>query len=237
MSKTIISVKDLNYSQRDNYILKNINFKVKEGDYIGVIGPNGSGKTTLMKLILGLIKPSSGEVEIDEYILESKKISYVSQQVYSHYKNFPITVFEVVRMGLYSEKGKLKFYDKEDNLKVDLMLDRLNIKHLKNSQMTNLSGGERQRALLGRSLISEPEILILDEPTSALDPQFREEFYTLVSEINELGMTILMVSHDLAVLENYINKILYLDHEVKYFGDIKDYYESEVVDLYHGEIK
>lgn len=237
MSETVISVKDLNYSQRDNYILKNINFKIKSGDYVGIIGPNGSGKTTLMKLVLGLINPSSGEIKIDEYILESKKISYVSQQVYSHYKNFPITVFEVVRMGLYSEKLKLKFYDKEDNLKVDLMLDRLNIKHLKNSQMTNLSGGERQRALLGRSLISEPEILILDEPTSALDPQFREEFYTLVSEINELGMTILMVSHDLAVLEKYINKILYLDHEVKYFGDIKDYYESEVVDLYHGEIK
>ena len=105
-------------------------------------------------------------------------------------KNFPVTVFEVVQMGLYAEKKSMKFYNKEDNKRVHEMLKSLNIEHLANQQITSLSGGERQRALLGRSLISHPDVIILDEPTSALDPEFRSSFYELIDTINQQGVTI-----------------------------------------------
>ncbi len=236
MSDEIIKVVQLNYQYEENKVLEDINFTVNRQDYLGIIGPNGSGKTTLVKLLLQIAKASSGSITIDSDILKNKKISYVNQQVYSHYKNFPITAFEVVRMGLYSSKQGLKFYNKEDNEKVDKILKKLNIMHLRDSQVTKLSGGERQRVLLGRSLINNPEILILDEPTSALDPEFREEFYQMIKKINEMGITIIIVSHDLGVLETYVNKILYLDHAVEYFGDVEDFKTSETYQKRHGEI-
>ncbi len=236
MSKTLIDVKNVNYKYGDNIVLEDISFNVDAGDYLGIIGPNGSGKTTLVKLLLGINKPSTGSITIDQDVKSKKRISYVNQQVYSHYKNFPITAFEVIRMGLYSSKGRLKFYNKEDTAKVEAILGKLNISHLRDSQVTKLSGGERQRVLLGRSLINNPEILIMDEPTSALDPKFREEFYKMIQKINEMGITVIIVSHDLGVLESYVNKILYLDHKVEYFGDVSGFEHSMTYQQRHGVI-
>lgn len=236
MNKNLINVENVTYKYGDNTVLEDITFNVLKQDYIGIIGPNGSGKTTLVKLLLDIAKPASGTIQIDEAIKREKKISYVNQQVYSHYKNFPITAFEVVRMGLYAQKGALKFYSKEDNEHVEEILKQLDIEHLRNSQVTKLSGGERQRVLLGRSLISNPEVLILDEPTSALDPEFRESFYKMIQDINETGVTIIIVSHDLGVLETYVNKILYLDHKVEYFGSVENFRKSETFEGRHGDI-
>lgn len=232
----IIEVKNVNYTVEGNHILKDISFTVDRGDFIGIIGPNGSGKTSLVKLVLGINEISSGDIIIDEAILRAKKMSFVSQQVYSEYKQFPVTVFEVVRMGLYVEKGTFKFFNKADDERVMKMLEKLNIVHLANSQITRLSGGERQRALLGRSLISEPEVIILDEPTSALDPEFREQFYKLIQEINVSGITVIIISHDLGVLESFVNKILYIDHQVEYFGSTANYNQSKIYEEVHGDI-
>lgn len=236
MSNDILTVKDMSFKYQESMVLSDISFTVKKGDYVGIIGPNGSGKTTLIKIILDLLKPTQGSVLMNQTIKDDLKISYVSQQVYSHYKNFPITVFEVVRMGLFGSKGFFKFYNKEDDALVMAMLERLNIKHLKDQQMVNLSGGERQRALLGRALINNPELIILDEPTSALDPEFREEFYKLMTDVNESGVTILLVSHDLGVLESYVNKILYLDSNLEYFGDKEGFRQSKAYGHRHGEV-
>lgn len=236
MSKTLINVSNLYYKYGDNVVLEDISFDVLPQDYVGIIGPNGSGKTTLVKLLLGINKPYKGSIKFADKLLEENKIAYVNQQVYSHYKNFPITAFEVVRMGLYSSKGFLKFYNKEDNEKVEAILEKLNIQHLRDAQVTKLSGGERQRVLLGRSLINNPEVLILDEPTSALDPEFREEFYKMIEAINKSGVTVIIVSHDLGVLETYVNKILYLDHKVEYFGDVETFRKSDAFTGHHGEI-
>lgn len=229
----IIDIKNLSYQKEKNQILTDISFDVEAGDFLGIIGPNGSGKTSLIKLLLGINSPSFGQINIDKDYLKDKSISFVSQQVYSEYKHFPITVLEVVRMGLFAKKPGLKFFNKEDDQQVYAMLEKLNIENLAHSQMTRLSGGERQRVLLGRSLISNPKVIILDEPTSALDPEFREEFYKIIKEINQLGVTIIIVSHDLGVLEAYVNKILYIDQSVKFFGKISDYNNSQ---LYTNEV-
>ncbi|NLC34207.1 MAG: metal ABC transporter ATP-binding protein [Erysipelothrix sp.] len=219
----IIDVDKIDLTVEETLILKDVSFTVDAGDYIAIVGANGSGKTSLVKAILGLRTPQFGSIWIESSIIKNKKISYISQQVATQAKNFPITVFEVVQMGLYAEKKSMKFYNKEDNKRVHEMLKSLNIEHLANQQITSLSGGERQRALLGRSLISHPDVIILDEPTSALDPEFRSSFYELIDTINQQGVTILIITHDLGVLKNYVNKVLVLDHQVVFFGTSEDF--------------
>lgn len=219
----IIDVDKIDLTVEETLILKDVSFTVDAGDYIAIVGANGSGKTSLVKAILGLRTPQFGSIWIESSIIKNKKISYISQQVSTQAKNFPITVFEVVQMGLYAEKKSMKFYNKEDNKRVHEMLKSLNIEHLANQQITSLSGGERQRALLGRSLISHPDVIILDEPTSALDPEFRSSFYELIDTINQQGVTILIITHDLGVLKNYVNKVLVLDHQVVFFGTSEDF--------------
>lgn len=219
----IINVDKIDLTVEETLILKDVSFTVDAGDYIAIVGANGSGKTSLVKAILGLRTPQFGSIWIESSIIKNKKISYISQQVTTQAKNFPVTVFEVVQMGLYAEKKSMKFYNKEDNKRVHEMLKSLNIEHLANQQITSLSGGERQRALLGRSLISHPDVIILDEPTSALDPEFRSSFYELIDTINQQGVTILIITHDLGVLKNYVNKVLVLDHQVVFFGTSEDF--------------
>lgn len=229
MSKEIIKVSNLDFAYNGVNVLNDINFTIDTNDYVAIVGPNGSGKTSLIKLLLGINKANVGDIYVDE----SLKMSYVNQQVYSHHKNFPITVFEVVRMGLYEASTPFKFYSKSDNKKVSEILKDLSIYDLKDEQMSNLSGGQRQRVLLARSIINNADILILDEPTSALDPEFRDEFYKLIEKLNNEGMTIIIVSHDLGVLGKYINKVMYIDHSIKFYGSIEDYnnLESEYGEL------
>ncbi len=223
MSKEIIKVENLDFAYNGVNVLNDINFSIDKNDYVAIVGPNGSGKTSLIKLLLNINKTNIGSIYIDQEL----KISYVNQQVYSHHKNFPITVFEVVRMGLYEASSPFKFYSKNDNHKVDEVLRDLAIYNLKDEQMSNLSGGQRQRVLLARSIINRADILILDEPTSALDPEFRDEFYKLIKKLNDSGITIIIVSHDLGVLAKYINKVMYIDHTIKFYGSIKDYNDLE----------
>ncbi|MGL6098958.1 MAG: metal ABC transporter ATP-binding protein, partial [Fusobacteriaceae bacterium] len=134
---------------------------------------------------------------------------------------FPGTVDEVVKTGLLFKKGFFKFYNSDDNIKVDNILSKLNILHLKHSNISSLSGGQQQRVLLARTLIGNPKIIFLDEPVSALDPEMKKSFYQLLCELNKKEkITIIFISHDPETLEKYCNKIMSLDKERLIYGDI-----------------
>lgn len=227
MKNKLLCVSDLSYGYDKNLVLKDINFDVYDNDYIGIIGPNGSGKSTLAKIILNVYKAFKGEIILSDKVICKDEIAYVPQQVYSNYKNFPASVFEIVRMGLLVNKKFLKFYSKNDNKLVEEILEKLNLSELSNKQITNLSGGQRQRVLLARALVSKPKLLILDEPTSALDPEVRDEFYKLLETINAEGTTLMLISHDLNTIKNYVNKILYLDKQLVYYGDSEEFTSSK----------
>ena len=195
----MITIKNLTFKYNNEIILDNINLEIQKGDYVALIGPNGGGKTTLIKLILGLLKPTNGEV-----ILKTKKIGYVPQ-----YTNFsldiPIRVIDVVLQG---RLNKFKFFYNEEDKKIALeKLKLVNMADFSNKKISDLSGGQRQRVLIARALVSNPEILILDEPTSAIDIKGQKEIYKILKNLN---ITKLIISHDINILLEGVNKVAFV---------------------------
>ncbi len=235
MLNNILSVQDLILKYGRYEVLSSTSFDVEQGDYIGIVGPNGSGKTTLMKAILGLHPVDSGKIGFNREIMGSRHIGYLPQKAVSTDRVFPAQVMEIVSMGLLAQKNGPKFINKKDYEKIGEILKKLKIDDLKDKKIGNLSGGQQQRVLLARALVSSPRLLILDEPTSALDPKIREEFYGILNGLNmSEGVTILLVSHDMASIGKYTKKMIYLDRKLVFYGSYEDFCKSTEMTDYFG---
>jgi zinc transport system ATP-binding protein len=201
-----VEVKHLYFKYENEWVLEDINFTLKDKEFMAIIGPNGGGKTTLLKILLGFLKPSKGEVLI--YSKPPKKareiIGYVPQHT-NFSLDIPITVFDIVLQGRL-KKWKF-FYSKEDKSKAEEIMDKLGILEFKNRKIKDLSGGQRQKVLIARALVSEPKIILMDEPTSAIDPTGQKEILDL---IETLDMTRIVVSHDIKILLRNVDKIAYI---------------------------
>ena len=197
-------------------VLRNISFVLWEKDFLGMIGPNGGGKTTLLKAILGLLKPSTGQIVFYEnrQRVAGLKIGYLPQ-INQIDKDFPISVFEVVASGLMAEKkGWLKYTD-EQQRQIYATLDRMGISEKAKCPVGELSGGELQRVLLGRAIVSRPRILILDEPNTFVDKLFESRLYQLLEEINE-DTAIILVSHDTGTILPLVKNIACVNETLHY---------------------
>lgn len=221
---------DMNYGKYN--VLRNITFQVQKGDFIGIVGPNGSGKTTLIKGILGLLPLSAGHIELTT----QTHVGYLPQSAARKDRLFPASVREVVSMGLLGQKKRPKIFHKSDREQIDRVMEHMEIDQLKNRRIGDLSGGQQQRVHLARSLVSKPDLLILDEPTSALDPGIRENYYSLLSKLNQEGTSILFITHDITAIGKYISKVLYVDRELIFFGDYESFAHSEKMTSYFGNI-
>jgi zinc transport system ATP-binding protein len=224
----IIEVKNLSVHYWQTEVLKDVSFVMEKGDFIGIAGPNGGGKTTIIKAILGLIPFSNGEIKILGNSIKRfddwGKIGYLPQKSSTINALFPATVDEIVTLGLLSQKKLPKKITKDDQSKINQTLNELDIIDIKEKMLTELSGGQQQKVLLARALVSNPEILIFDEPSTALDPNSRESFFSLVQKLNkENGIAIILITHDTGYIGSYANKLMYLDHELKYFGEISGF--------------
>lgn len=216
----MINYKEVSVSFGKFNVLNHINFHMEKGDFLHIIGPNGSGKTTLVKLLIGLLKPTSGEILIEEGL----HMGYLPQKMNTK-ANLPMTVMEVIYSGFRKQSI---FPTKADIDLIKFWLNKMEIPQLLNSSMMFLSGGQQQRVFLIRALISDPDLLILDEPTSALDPSFREKFYQMLYDMQQQkNMTIIHITHDLtdAVKDNCLT--MYVDQTVKFFGTYRDFHEFE----------
>ncbi|MBQ7942021.1 MAG: ATP-binding cassette domain-containing protein [Muribaculaceae bacterium] len=199
-----------------NIILPDVSLHVSEGDFMAVTGPNGGGKTSLLRVILGLIKPESGKVRFYNNGVEVKSlnIGYLPQKNAIDHR-FPITVEEVVGSGLL-RKGSV-FNNKlteEENKKVDSVLELVGMLKYRKSSIGNLSGGQLQRVLFGRSVISNPSVLILDEPLSYVDKAFEAQFYEIVETLSH-DTTIILVSHEISRIMQMANRHLIVDHGIE----------------------
>jgi zinc transport system ATP-binding protein len=201
-------------------VLKNISFNIHKGDYLGIVGPNGGGKTTLLKLILGLLVPTSGFIHTIQY-----PNGYVAQKTINFDSHFPITVREVVSQGRIGKRGLFHSLLKEDWRRVDEALELVDLSDYKHRLVADLSGGQQQRVFIARALTgAQPHILILDEPTAGIDVNSQERFYTLLKKLNqELDMTIILVSHDIDIITNEVTEIAVINQKLVYYGDAKKF--------------
>lgn len=201
-------------------ILQNLNFYIEEGDYLCIIGENGSGKTTLMKTLLGLLKPIDGKIKFLNGI-EKNQIGYLPQQT-DVQKDFPASVKEIVISGFQSKMNGRPFYSKKEKAEALKNMQLLGIDNLARRSYRELSGGQQQRVLLARALCATNKMILLDEPVTGLDPSATNEMYELIKELNNQGITIIMITHDTSCALKYANKILEIGSKM-FFGEKKDY--------------
>ncbi len=226
-----ILINNIKVNYGDVVALKNGNLKIRSKSFLGIIGPNGGGKTTLFKVILGLKKPKSGEVIIKENL----KIGYVPQTT-EFDKSFPILVKDVILMGRLDKKFKLfQKYSTYDKKEADKIMEKLDIKHLRNRQIGELSGGQLQRVLIGRTLVNNPDVLLLDEPTSSLDSSAKKEIFDLLKELNK-EKTVVVITHDMEYVYKYIDSIACVNQSIHYHDEDDTLTEDNLKDVYNCPI-
>lgn len=213
----IIELKSVTAGYEGEIILKNVNLTINDNDFIGVIGPNGGGKTTLVRVIIGLLKPISGEVILHYQNIGTdtrKSIGYLPQ-INKTDNKFPISVIDVVLSGLADRKNIFRGFDKPEKKKAHQILGNMGIDQLSKKNIGELSGGQMQRVFLARAIISEPKLLILDEPNTFVDNKFESDLYKTLKYLNQ-KMAIMMVSHDVGTITYYVKTIACVNREVHY---------------------
>ena len=207
-------------------VVSGLSFAVNAGDYLCVVGENGSGKSTLMKAILRLKAPMSGQILTGDG-LEPREIGYLPQQTVAQ-KDFPASVREVVRSGCLNRSGLRPYYTHAEKRTAEDNMIKLGIAPLAKRCYRELSGGQQQRTLLARALCAARKILLLDEPAAGLDPKAAAEMYELIAELNHGGISIVMISHDMAASVKYASHILQIGNQsALFFGTKAEYLQSE----------
>ena len=197
-----------------NYVLQDVDFRVMENDFIGVIGPNGGGKTTLLKIILALINPAKGNIVFNSDLLNCNSIGYLPQMSTGDI-NYPVTVTDIVLSGLMIRKGMITRMSSSDKRKAVMVLDELGLSEFRGATLNELSGGQIQRVFLGRAIIGDPKLLLLDEPGNFVDSTFESNFYEKLKELNN-RMAILMVSHDVGTISSHIKSFACVNRTLHY---------------------
>ncbi|MDR2555797.1 MAG: metal ABC transporter ATP-binding protein [Fibromonadaceae bacterium] len=215
----ILSCTQVSVKYDSTFALKDCSFELDAGNFLGVFGENGTGKSTLLKSVAGLIKPNSGTVNF--HGIKKNDIGYMAQQTQVQ-KDFPASVYEVVLSGTLCRHTRFYFYGKNNKKLADKNLELLGIEQLKHKSIQELSGGQRQRVLLARMLCGEAKLFLLDEPMSGLDATSVKQMHDTLKDINSLGATIIMVSHDIENTANFCDKILHLGNN-HFFGSREEY--------------
>ncbi len=216
MSNDIIQLHEVWFSYNGEPVLESVNLDISAGDFLAIIGPNGGGKTTLLKLMLGLLIPTRGEITIFGHPPAdiTRRVGYVRQHTAVD-PIFPISVAEVVAMGALTPGAKWPGIGKQQRKTAMTALALMGIEHLAHRRMGNLSGGQRQRAFIARALVDDPEILFLDEPTAGIDAQGQMDLYCILEDLNR-HMTIVMVSHDMLALSTHVKSVACVNRHVHY---------------------
>jgi zinc transport system ATP-binding protein len=222
MNEKALELNNVTFSYGAEIAVRSVTFSIDRGDFLGIIGPNGGGKSTLLRLTLGMLKPQSGSVKLLGDDPDKTRIAagYVPQETSSN-KGFPISVLDAVRMGLTARRGIGRTFTKEDKQRTGAIIEELGLGALSNRTIGELSGGQRQKVLLARALVAKPAILFLDEPTASIDATGSDEIYSNLERLNEQGTTIVLVTHNVGVVSQYIKSIACINKELHFHPDGK----------------
>ncbi len=227
---------NVSFSYGNHLVLDSINLRVFEGDFLAILGHNGAGKSTLMKIALGLLDPNSGSVELFGSKLSSgmdhSLIGYVQQSKEDFDPQFPATVLEVVLMGrLSKKKGIMKNFDSTDVSYAKKAMENVGILDLENRKIGALSGGQRQKVFLAKALCSDAKILFLDEPTTAMDYNSQHAFYDTLQSLNQKGITIILITHDIGQILQHVKRIVVLNKKIVFDDESEKLDKSKLWDL------
>ena len=236
MQPLAIEVKDVWFSYDGQLVLREVNLRIEQGEFLAILGPNGSGKTTLLKLMLGILKPSKGTIRVlgQDPWGATARIGYVPQDTNVN-KDFPISVMDVALMGRLGHAGRSGRYSEEDRTAVKEALEKVNMWEYRRRPIGKLSGGQRQRVFIARALAARPQVLFMDEPTASVDKEFQTELYDFLRDLNT-SATVVVVSHDLSVLSSYVKSVACLNQTL-FFHDSAEI-TPEMIDMaYHCPVE
>ena len=212
----IFEIENLGKSFGDNEVLKDINFKVKKGEVVSIIGSSGSGKSTLLRCINLLEEPNGGKIKYHgENILDDISINNYRTKVGMVFQSF--NLFNNMSVLENCVIGQVKVLKKSRQEAVKLaeeFLQKVGMYPFKDAKPTSLSGGQKQRVAIARSLAMNPEVLLFDEPTSALDPEMVNEVLNVMRDLAEEGLTMLVVTHEMGFARDVSNRVLFMDKGV-----------------------
>jgi manganese/iron transport system ATP-binding protein len=217
--KPVLDVSHLIFRYNGMVALDNITFHLHEGERVAIVGPNGAGKSTLIKVVAGVLQPTSGDVNIygshpDRHIC----IGYIPQRSHVDW-NFPVTVADVVMMGRSAKLGPFSWPHKKDWEFVEHALETVEISELASRQISQLSGGQQQRMFIARALAQESELMLMDEPLTGLDAPAQDGILDLLDRLKQEKVTVMVATHDLDQAASHFDRIMLLNHRLIAFGE------------------
>jgi len=229
---SVVDLRNVGFAYTDVPVLEEVSLSIEEGEFLGLVGPNGSGKSTLLRIALGLETPDVGSAELfgepaSEFD-DGHRIGYVAQGATSGDRRIPVTVREVVTMGRFPHAGYGRL-GSDDRAAVEDAMVKTGVADLADRKLEQLSGGQRQRVFIARALACEADLLALDEPTVGVDAESRDAFYDLLGELNDDGMTIVLIEHDIGTVTEYATTVACVNCCVHYHGDPEGFAESDAL--------
>lgn len=239
----IIRLNDITAGYEDKVALENVSLEIFDHDFLGVIGPNGGGKTTLMRIILGMLKPFSGQVS---YYRNGRPVPKLTIGYLPQYndidRQFPISVSEVVLSGLSRQTPLFAPFTKEHHQRVNETLRRIDMEDFAHRPIGSLSGGQLQRVLLARAIVSRPEVVVLDEPNTYIDKRFQEQMYQMLDTINH-DCAIIIVSHDVGTILQNVKEVACVNRTLHYHNsteipnsELREHFGCPIELLGHGDM-
>ncbi|MCS7006384.1 MAG: ABC transporter ATP-binding protein [Thermoleophilia bacterium] len=224
---TAVELRSVSFAYpRGGPVFRDVELRVVEGEFVAIAGPNGGGKTTLLRLVLGLLAPTSGSVlvygEPATRFSRRSVLGYLPQRAQLRV-DAPVTVRETVAAGRLAATRLLGPLRADDRAKVEEAIARVGLAGLEDAQLRRLSGGQQQRALIAKALAGEPSLLVLDEPTTGVDAESQEALGVLLARLrDDLGMTILYVSHEFGAVERHVGRIVLVRGGIVFDGSPRD---------------
>src|SRR5256712_2616667 len=238
----VVAVRNVDLDRDGQAVLRDINFVVEKGQILGVVGPNGGGKTSLLRLVLGLERPTRGEIELFGQPVARfrgwNRIGYIPQHAVGFDQNFPASVRGIVLLGRVARRGLLRWLGTEDRNAARRAIELCGLIGLEGRRVGALSGGEKQRVFIAKAIAAEPDLLVTDEPTAGVDPESERRFYDLLGRLkDELGLTVIFVSPDLGGVSARVDRVAGLNPTPVYEGPPRALRGEELVRrLYGGRV-